>query len=397
MLCTKKEFWRVMMNNAKKLAKHDGVGKKQGGDTSSLSLFSSKNKILAILGIVAVLVLCAGVCYMQLRPRPVLTVSTVDENGTEKKNTVYMKDAVYSNYQVENQYNQYSSIYQQMYGKTYWEMEDVDGKGRNGASAAKKQVMDSLKQREILYMEAQKRGYSLTDEEIKKTEENVATTVKNFTDAQKQMDGLDEKTLKSEFKKNALVEKFRQILIKESGIDEEALKATVNKDDYRQYTLQYYMVSNQDTSGEETQEVSPEQKQTNLSNMQALQEKAKTAEDFTKLLDEKDTTGIQYQTENLVKKDLNDSTFLTKKLRKQITKMKNDEISDIIEGEDGYYLVKMVNNDDSEAYDNQCNSVIEEEETKQFNAKYAEFAVNYVTEVQSYWKGRVKLGSFTIQ
>ncbi|MDD7349699.1 MAG: peptidyl-prolyl cis-trans isomerase [Clostridiales bacterium] len=385
------------MNNAKKLAKHDGVGKKQGGDTSSLSLFSSKNKILAILGIVAVLVLCAGVCYMQLRPRPVLTVSTVDENGTEKKNTVYMKDAVYSIYQVENQYNQYSSIYQQMYGKTYWEMEDVDGKGRNGASAAKKQVMDSLKQREILYMEAQKRGYSLTDEEIKETEENVATTVKNFTDAQKQMDGLDEKTLKSEFKKNALVEKFRQILIKESGIDEEALKATVNKDDYRQYTLQYYMVSNQDTSGEETQEVSPEQKQTNLSNMQALQEKAKTAEDFTKLLDEKDTTGIQYQTENLVKKDLNDSTFLTKKLRKQITKMKNDEISDIIEGEDGYYLVKMVNNDDSEAYDNQCNSVIEEEETKQFNAKYAEFAVNYVTEVQSYWKGRVKLGSFTIQ
>ncbi|MDD5994011.1 MAG: peptidyl-prolyl cis-trans isomerase [Clostridiales bacterium] len=385
------------MNNAKKLAKHDGVGKKQGGDTSSLSLFSSKNKILAILGIVAVLVLCAGVCYMQLRPRPVLTVSTVDENGTEKKNTVYMKEAVYSIYQVENQYNQYSSIYQQMYGKTYWEMEDVDGKGRNGASAAKKQVMDSLKQREILYMEAQKRGYSLTDEEIKETEENVATTVKNFTDAQKQMDGLDEKTLKSEFKKNALVEKFRQILIKESGIDEEALKATVNKDDYRQYTLQYYMVSNQDTSGEETQEVSPEQKQTNLSNMQALQEKAKTAEDFTKLLDEKDTTGIQYQTENLVKKDLNDSTFLTKKLRKQITKMKNDEISDIIEGEDGYYLVKMVNNDDSEAYDNQCNSVIEEEETKQFNAKYAEFAVNYVTEVQSYWKGRVKLGSFTIQ
>lgn len=385
------------MNNAKKLAKNDGVGKKQGGDTSSLSLFSSKNKILAILGIVAVLVLCAGVCYMQLRPRPVLTVSTVDENGTEKKNTVYMKEAVYSIYQVENQYNQYSSIYQQMYGKTYWEMEDVDGKGRNGASAAKKQVMDSLKQREILYMEAQKRGYSLTDEEIKETEENVATTVKNFTDAQKQMDGLDEKTLKSEFKKNALVEKFRQILIKESGIDEEALKATVNKDDYRQYTLQYYMVSNQDTSGEETQEVSPEQKQTNLSNMQALQEKAKTAEDFTKLLDEKDTTGIQYQTENLVKKDLNDSTFLTKKLRKQITKMKNDEISDIIEGEDGYYLVKMVNNDDSEAYDNQCNSVIEEEETKQFNAKYAEFAVNYVTEVQSYWKGRVKLGSFTIQ
>lgn len=384
------------MNNSKKLAKNNGVSKKQGGGTSTLSFVSSKNKVLAILGILAVIVLCTGVCYMQLRPRAVLVVSTTDENGTQKKDTVYMKEAVYSIYQVENQYNQYSSIYQQLYGKTYWEMEDVDSKGRNGASAAKKQVMDSLKQREILYMEAQKRGYSLTAEEEKTAENNVTDTMKNFTDKQKSLEGLDEKTLKSEFKKNALAEKFRQILIKESGVDEEALKATVNKKDYRQYTLQYYKVSNQETSGEETKEVSAEQKQTNLTNMQALQEKAKTAEDFTKLLDDNDKTGIQYQTENLIKKDLKDSTFLNKKLRKQIMKMDNGQISDIIEGDDGYYLIKMVNNDDSEAYDNQCQSVVNEEETKQFNARYAEFAPNYVTEVQSYWKGRVKLGSYTI-
>lgn len=384
------------MNNSKKLAKNNRVSKKQGGGTSTLSFVSSKNKVLAILGILAVIVLCAGVCYMQLRPRAVLVVSTTDESGTQKKDTVYMKEAVYSIYQVENQYNQYSSIYQQLYGKTYWEMEDVDSKGRNGASAAKKQVMDSLKQREILYMEAQKRGYSLTAEEEKTAEDNVADTMKNFTDKQKSLEGLDEKTLKSEFKKNALAEKFRQILIKESGVDEEALKATVNKKDYRQYTLQYYKVSNQETSGEETKEVSAEQKQTNLTNMQALQEKAKTAEDFTKLLDDNDKTGIQYQTENLIKKDLKDSTFLNKKLRKQIMKMDNGQISDIIEGDDGYYLIKMVNNDDSEAYDNQCQSVVNEEETKQFNARYAEFAPNYVTEVQSYWKGRVKLGSYTI-
>ena len=66
-----------------------------------------------------------------LYPQPVMILGTYDENGTQKKDTVYMKEAVYSIYQVENQYNQYSSIYQQLYGKTYWEMEDVDSKGRN--------------------------------------------------------------------------------------------------------------------------------------------------------------------------------------------------------------------------------------------------------------------------
>ena len=70
------------MNNSKKLAKNNGVSKKQGGGTSALSFVSSKNKVLVILGILAVIVLCAGVCYMQLRPRAVLVVSTTDENGT---------------------------------------------------------------------------------------------------------------------------------------------------------------------------------------------------------------------------------------------------------------------------------------------------------------------------
>ena len=34
------------MNNSKKLAKNNGVSKKQGGGTSALSFVSSKNKVL---------------------------------------------------------------------------------------------------------------------------------------------------------------------------------------------------------------------------------------------------------------------------------------------------------------------------------------------------------------
>ena len=283
-----------------------------------------------------------------------------------------------------------------MYGTTYWEMENADEDGRNGASAAKKQVMDGLKQKEILYMEAQKLGHTLTDEEKKAADESATKAMESMTDGQKKLPGLDEETLKEVFAKNALVQKYRQVIISESGIDREALKATVKKEDFRQYTMQYYKVSNKTGSGEEEVDVTAEQKQTNLNNMKALQEKAKTAEDFTKLLEEKDTTGIQaVQTQELLEKDMDSSSFLTKKLRKRLIKMSNDQISDVIEGEDGYYLVKMVNNDDSAAYDKECDSVVSAEETKQFNAKYAEIKTRYNTEVQSYWKGRVKLGSYT--
>lgn len=372
------------MNKAKKIAKNNGIGTevKNNPVGSGGSFTLTKNKVLLTLGLIAVVILCAGVCYMQLRPRVVLVVSGSDAGGSEVKSKVYMKETVYDIYQVESQYNMYSQLYQQMYGKTYWEMEDVDDAGRDGASAAKKQVMDAVKQREILCMEAKKLGYSLTDEEKNTVAENVKQARENIPEGQKKLDGMDEKSITTAFEKNALADKYRQVIISESGIDREALKASVNKDDYHQYTMQYYKVSNKEGTGEDEKDVSAEQKQKNLENMKALQEKSKTAEDFTKLVEKEDETGIgTYQQEELLQKDMEDSTFLTKKLRKKLIKMQNDEISDVIEGEDGYYLVKMVNNDDPAAYEEQCKTVVSDEETKQFNARYNQIKAGYTAEI----------------
>ena len=384
------------MNKAKKLAKNNGVGTERKNGPSGNSFEFTKNKVLLMLGIIAVVVLCAGVCYMQLRPRVVLVVTGTNASGSEVKNKVNMKETVYDIYQTEMQYNMYSSFYQQMYGKSYWEMEDVDDAGRDGAAAAKKQVMDAVKQREILCMEAEKLGYSLTDQEKNTVAENVKSAREGLSDTQKKLDGLDEKSLTTAFEKNALAQKYRQVIISESGIDREALRASVNRDEYRQYTMQYYKVSNKEGTGDDEKDVSEEQKQKNLENMQALKEKSGTAEDFTKLIEEGDTTGIStYQQEELLAKDMESSTFLTKEQREKLIKMENNEISDVIEGEDGYYLIKMVNNNDSAAYDKQCETVVSDEETKQFDARYDQLKAGYTTEIQSYWKSRVKLGSFT--
>lgn len=180
------------MNNSKKLAKNGGIGSEKQSKGSGSVVIASKNKILLTLGIAAIIILCAGVFYMQLRPRAVLKVTQTNEDGGEKTNTVYMKEAVYDIYTLETQFNSYASLYQQMYGTTYWEMENADEDGRNGASAAKKQVMDGLKQKEILYMEAQKLGHALTDEEKKAADESATKAMESMTDGQKKLPGLDE-------------------------------------------------------------------------------------------------------------------------------------------------------------------------------------------------------------
>ena len=87
---------------------------------------------------------------------------------------------------------------------------------------------------------------------------------------------------------------------------------------------------------------------------------------------------------------------MDEKTRKVVKAMKNNQISDVLETDEAFYVVKMVNNNDTEAYDSQCETVISEEKETKFNEKYKnDIKPNYTTEVQSYWKGRVTLGGIT--
>lgn len=390
------------MNSAKKIMKNDGLGTMNPVKAKEENIVSHKNKILILIGLILIVGFSLVVCYIQLRPREILTVTGMNANNQEITNKLYFTDAMYDIYTAETQYNSYESLYQQIYGSSYWTAQNVDKAGRTGAQAAKKQVMDSLKQREILYMEALKNNMELTDEEQKTISDDVNGVMEQLTGKQKKISGLDEASIKETLEKQALADKYKQNVIAGLGIDEEALKKTVSKKDYRQYTLQYYTISKTETkSGEsEATQKSAEDLKKAKEAMEALQKKAVKAEDFTKGLitdsdsdNTDDNTGISYSTENLIETD---TDFMDEKTRKQVKAMKNNEVSGVMETKDAYFVVKMVNNNDPEAYDNQCNQVVSDEKEKQFEAKYkSEIKTAYTTEVQSYWRGRVNIGYLT--
>ena len=144
------------MNSAKKIMKNDGLGTMNPVKAKEENIVSHKNKILILIGLILIVGFSLVVCYIQLRPREILTVTGMNANNQEITNKLYFTDAMYDIYTAETQYNSYESLYQQIYGSSYWTAQNVDKAGRTGAQAAKKQVMDSLKQREILYMEALK-------------------------------------------------------------------------------------------------------------------------------------------------------------------------------------------------------------------------------------------------
>lgn len=395
------------MNKAKKTVKNQGLGTEKKGKQQTGSAGASKNLVLLGIGIAIVLVLCLGVCYIQLRPRPVLKVEGKTASGTAVSSSVSYKESMYDIYTTENQYNSMESLYTQYYGSTFWEAQNLDEAGRNGAQLAKKEIMSGLKQREILSLEAKSAGVTLSDEEKNKVSEDLKTFRDGLSKKQKKMDGLDEKTVRKVLEKQALADKYKEQLIAGLGIDEEALKATVSKEDYRQYTLQYYTISKLDESADGTdsekstaKKKSDEELKKEKADMEALRQKAASAEDFSKgvITDENndnkdDETGISYDTRDLLETD---TDFMSKKARKKVKALENGEVSEVIQTSDAYYVVKMVNNNDTSAYDEQCESVINEEKETQFNKKYKEdIKPNYTAKAQTYWKKRVTIGYIT--
>ena len=164
--------------------------------------------------------------------------------------------------------------------------------------------------------------------------------------------------------------------------------------------MQYYTVAKTKTEDNKTVDLDAKTLAANKKAIQEVCQKAKTAKDFTKNIitdsnndNADDKTGVSYSTENLIETDTN---FADEAARKKIKAMKNNEISDVIETKDAYYVIKMVNNNDSAAYDSQCEQAVSKEKESQFETKYkSDIKPNYTTEVQSFWKGRVTLGGIT--
>lgn len=388
------------MNGAKKILKNQGNKTKTRSARTEVT-FLEKNRVLLIIGVLVMAALVAVVCYINLRPREILVVEGKNKDGSTTASTIYLKEAMYDIYTSEQQYNSMAGLYEQIYGSSFWTAENVDNKGNNGAQAVKKEIMQNMKQREILYMDAQKNGMSLSDEEKSKVEEELKTFRKGLSDKQKEMYGLDEDTVRTVLEKKALADKYKNKIITDLAIDENAVKASVSKTDYRQYDLQYYTYAKviEDNEGNSSKKNDKDLKEAKK-NMEALQKKTAGAKDFTKGLitdtdnnNEDDKTGISYKTEELLGSD---KEFASDKVLKAIKKMKNGEVSGVLEDDKAYYIVRMENNNNPKAYQDQCTQAVENEKQTQFDTKYKnDIKSNYTAKAQSYWTGRVNIGYLT--
>ncbi|MBQ3601516.1 MAG: peptidyl-prolyl cis-trans isomerase [Lachnospiraceae bacterium] len=345
------------------------------GTSSSMSV----KKVIIAIGIVLVLVACIYVAYDQLKAKVVMTVNNEE---------VTVNDLGYYIYQAEVEGNNMAMFYAQM-GYDYWNQEDENG--YTASMTLADDVIAQASKYEIIYQEAVAKGYSVTEEDKTAATEATNTLISGLTAKQKLTTGLAKDEVYNTILKKTVAERYKADVITSLALDYDEITKDITKKDYKQYDFQYYFVSTQTTDEEgNAVDISETEKETLLKRMNELADKAKDAKDFATLLEEGEETIVFNENGQMIEKDGFDE-----KLDSKIKKMKVDEVSKVLEGETGYYIIKLVDNTSTESYDSAIAEAKETAEQEAFEEEYTNnISPNYTTDVNyDYWD-TVEIGGF---
>ena len=393
------------MNSAKKVMNKQNDAEKQTKQSTPASAAKGikrlstgtgdmKKIVLTVICAVIVLVLCIGVGIQQLKPKVVLKVN--DTKFT-------MDDMMYPIYERESQYLPYNEMYQYYTGQSVW-YNTYNGSDRNvqsGTSNAiglKQEIIDMETEYEVLYQEAKKAGEKLSDADKKEVKEEVAKALKGLSFTQKLQLNISKSSLTKRFEKRKLANNYKDAQVAEldKTVDEKAAVKDISKTDYRQYKVQYYAFTGtkKDSDGNSTKRTAKEKEELKAK-IEKIAKEAKTAKDFTKLVDDKEKD-ITYSTGDFTEKD-GWSLITDKKLLKQIKAMKKNEISGVIEDKKTGYtmVVKMIDNNSSDSYDDACKSAIEDAQNSVYDTWYQGIMKNYKVKTYSKVWDDVTIGTVT--
>lgn len=344
----------------------------------------SKYRVSIILGAVAAVLLVAAIAivsYEQLKRDVVVEV-----DGAK----LYSEDMMYFVLSTESMMAQTDQMYQSLTGSSYWAQTDENGVSNQvtGRESIKNQMVSTL----ILCDQAKKAGYQLTEEEKKTALDNVDSVYNMLlSPAQIKQAEFTKKQLTAVNEKIILSSRYRKDWIDTFDIDDAALKAGISYDENRQYDVQYYFVPTTEAQEDGTSKpMSAADKKAVYDEINDLYTNAKTAADFTKLITDQDKSKVTYQAKSFV---AGDKQF-EEDLEKQLKAMNNNDITSILDRNDGYYFFKMINNNSSETYDKAVEAAITAKEEEVFTEKYDEIYPQYKVTVVQKLLDSVVLGNF---
>lgn len=368
--------------------------------TTGGSVGISARTVLLTIGVIVVILACVYVAYDQLRTKVVMTVE-----GTDGKKEEYsMKELGYYIYEGEAQGEEMASLYSKFYGESYdyWNAE-ADDSGNTNAALLADNIITEATEDFVLYQSAVDNGYEATDEDKQTAKDNANTAMEGMSGKQKLITGLSEDEVYNVLLMQTIGERYKSDVITSLALDYDEITDEITKKDYKQYDFEYYYVSTAGTETDEdgnTIELTKDEIAEKKEIMENFAKTVESADDFSSILgtDEEgkavtsNADGVEYTAEGqMIAKD----GFAD--LDKYIKKMKVGDVSDVLEGNDGFYIIKLKDNTSTESYDNAIAEAKETAEEEAFDEEYtSNIEPNYAIDVDYDIWDNIAVGSYSI-
>lgn len=254
--------------------------------------------------------------------------------------------------------NQYESVY----GKEIWNA-NLDGVTLE--QNVKDTVLARIAQIKTMYLLAKDRGVTLDEAETSKVEKASAQFFQSLNETEKELLGVTEAVIEKMYTEYALADKvYREII---SDVNPE-----ISDDEARIIKVQiiFFSTTLKDGSGKRV-DYTGKEKETVYQTAISVKALADSGEkDFEDLAAQySDDTEITYSFgKNEVEKTIEKTAF----------NLSNGEISDVIQGDNGYYILRCISTFDREETDSNKIKLVEKRKDEAFGAEYDSFVQGLV-------------------
>lgn len=231
------------------------------------------------------------------------------------------------------------------YGNTIWDQEIEEGVKYK--DKFKEMILDQMIYTEAIYEAAKKENLLPTEEEVNKSIEEFNTSIKDNDAYKKQLKelGIDDNFLKYQFERNLASDNYKEKFNKDNSVTNDEMKKYYdeNKDDFYidQVEASHILIK---TIDDEDKKLSDEKKAEAKKKAEEVLAKAKAGEDFSELAKE-------YSQDTVSAKNGGDLGFfkkgeMVKPFEEAAFSMKVGEISDLVESDFGYHIIKVTDKED---------------------------------------------------
>ena len=275
----------------------------------------------------------------------------------------------------------------------YWESEYENGISMS-ENKQKEILQDAIKY-QIYFEEAEKEGMSLDETEKEQAKQTVLNMQRNIGDKAISLTQLSDEKLQAITEKVALATKYYNDHISKIEIDEKAIRATLNKEDYEIYKLQYlFMSSKSKNNNDEIIEVNSKTNEEIYEKMQTYRNRFLTTTKLDEVVADIEDEG-KLQTGEISFKEKEQPFGDEIEIVEECKKLSGGEISEVFKTQMGYYVIRRIE-DIVDPYEQAVKEAISNERERKMQEEYEQLKKQYKINVNDKeWK-RIEIGSMTV-